>query len=415
MLMTGSSPAFRRECTDSLLSRVAAVGLFSFLAISNHSLAVVIALTSALLIGVSISQVPMRQLLLGALTWFAPFIVILIVVAFLQTSTQKALSLLTLVAIYFFARFVRASVSTSVLAAGMAMAALLIGVGYQLGMGSYFGPVSELEVIALRTDKNPVGWTIGFGFVGSVIAFAQTAGRRGPATAWALVTLALIVVLVLADSATPVIAILVLTSLIAVILLSRGLLKKPELVWQKAVTGIALAMTMLVGLVLLIQNMAGQVQVIDSGSTTILNRDFGTLTGRTRLWGCYLDAVSSNTPDSWSETVTCAGWAAAHLHNIFLESHLLGGFPLAIALFVGMALIGISQFTRALRAQATNEFLDALFAMGLIVVAFVVGFAESFITYELLFGTFAVFLSPPPARHVVFPTLKGFISRSKKH
>lgn len=413
MTMAAKKPFFRQESTNSLLIKVAAVGLFTFLAISDHSLAVVIALASALLLGASMSDVSLRQVLLSNLTWYVPFVALLVVVAFFQPSIHKAVSVIVIVGIYVLARVMRAVIPIPILSAGMAIAALLIGIGFQLGQGTFFAPVPVLDAWAPRIGKNPVGWTIGFGFVGILIVFARSPRHRGALLAWIGGVLALLVALILTDSVTPVIAILALAALIAVIFVIRAFIAKIRLPWEKPVAVTAFTSMALLGLALLMQNLAKRFQPLESGSMGILDRDFTNLTGRSRIWECYFEAVSSSTPDPWAETVTCSELRLAHLHNIFLESHLMGGFPLAIALLAAIAIVGVSALIRAVRASTSDELLDAIFTLGLTAIAFVVGLAESFITYELMFGTLAIFLAPPPARRFISPGV-GRLLPSKK-
>ena len=399
------------KSTYSPLSKVAVAGLFIFLAIYGHSLSVVVALTSALLIGASMSNFSLRQVLLSNLTWYLPFVALADVVVFSSPSEDKAVSFPVFTSIYVFARVMRALIPVPMLAKGMAMAALLIGIGFHLGQGTFFDTVPVLDELALRIGKNPAGWTIGFGFVGVLIAFGRGVERRGTLIAWGAVTLAILAALILADSVTPVIAIFALAFLIAVIFIMRGISTKTRLPGEKAMAIAAVTSLALLGLALLLQNLTERFRPIGSasigsgsmgsGSMEVLVRDFSNLTGRNRLWQCYIDAVSSNLEDPWAEAVTCSGWGANHLHNIFLQSHLMGGFPLAITLMVAMAIIGVHALICALRASTSDQLLEAIFTLGLTAIAFVVGLAESFMTYDLLFGTIAIFLAPPPARRFI--------------
>jgi hypothetical protein len=336
-----------------------------------------------------------------------PFIVVLSVVIAFQLGDRGDLALGGVVGSYVIARMLRAVLSLTMLAAAIASTSLLVGFGRLIGSSELSGFIPFASDIAAATGKNPAGWTIAFGLIAAVILLLNSRLGGIRFTVGLPLVVGLAVLLALSDSVTSVLAAGAALAAMALVAMVVAVRRGPLRQYARRASVISAVGAGIIALVVTLPNIFYQA---GDASSQLLSRDFASLTGRDAIWECYFqNGILGTSEQPWRDTQTCSGFTPHHLHNVFLESHLIGGFVLAFLLFLGLTIVMVAQGRRAVCARSVKSFVSAVFALGLTVVGFTVGLTESFLYWELVFGAVVLFAAPPVAQgQFRLPQLRKF-------
>lgn len=256
----------------------------------------------------------------------------------------------------------------------------LLGASLSLAIWSYLGMVEQVETTLLGNflGKNPTGWVLAVGLIASAVLILAYQHRTWVALALVLTFSALSLTLLLSNS---LLSFLAGHSVVLILLALGGFIRISSLA-RKTRSGQFFRPWKTMVFLLVVATLVFLGRQFGPGiSLPISQRNFETFTGRDEIWACYL-AVSNNAPQSsvWSETVACSGFTPHHLHNIFLEAHYVGGWPLLLALGFGI----LTQLAHAtyfiLRSDAIDP--DSYVAVGFPMLGLLVGLGESFLFQE---------------------------------
>lgn len=375
---------------------VAALSLFVYFAVGSYSLTAMVAVLAMFFVATQASRIDVELLARSLVTPYLPFIVVLSVVIAFQLGDRGDLALGGVVGSYVIARMLRAVLSVTVLSVAIAATALLVGLGRLIGSSELSGFIPFASDIAAATGKNPTGWTIAFGLIAAVILLLNSRLGGIRFTVGLPLVVGLAVLLALSDSVTSVLAAGTASVAMALVAMVVAVRRGPLRDYTRKVSVLSAVGAGIIALVVTLPNIFSQA---GDASSQLLRRDFGSLTGRDAIWECYFqNGILGSSEQPWRDTQTCSGFSPYHLHNVFLESHLIGGFVLAFLLFLGLTIVMLVQGRRAVDARSIKSFVSAVFALGLTVVGFTVGLTESFLYWDLVFGAVALFAAPPVMR-----------------
>lgn len=372
---------------------VMSVSLFVFLAFSYASLAVLLILIVALLLAYLTKPESLLKVLRSLVTPYLPFVILLLVAGLVFPGETSQYMILTVVVSYLLARVVVAIAPLQWILAGAGLAGFFVVLGRQIGVSSLAIWVPFSSELANITDKNPTGWTGAFGLVAlAVLLLTYVRTALGFVVLGAIIA-GLSGLLVFVDSLTSLLAVIVSLVAVAVILFSRSFrqtsLRRVGRIGGRTILAVGLALVAVVAAL----NLSGPQNWPNPG---LLQRDFSSITGRDTIWLCYFDtAIVGRSDTPWADTKECAGGFPQHLHNIFLESHLIGGIPLSVALIIGIVWSLVWGIRHATRAVTPSQFAQSLFTLGIAASTLTIGMAESFIFWELVFGAVVVFVAAP--------------------
>ena len=358
------------------------------------SLAVLVAL---------VFRFPLKSFGLTLVTPMLPFVLILLAVAPLQDTLGRAYLAFSLVSAYVLARVIRSLVPFAVSLVGLSA----IGVGLGLTYLVSNGPLESWELIReLQSNfggKNPAGWALVFALVAMISVLVHII--KQPVASVLVATLAgiSIVLLIYTNSVTSLIAGIAVILLAGVVSLFRSRKNDVLRKYFRPYSLIFLVATFVAGMLVTSANL---VPGVFGQSFDFLRRDFSTATGRGYIWDCYFEAVLSESSRPWEDTMTCTPFPPGHLHSIFLESHLIGGWFLVITLLGGVFAITVLGFLKALLGKSPREISEGFFASGIGVATITIGSVESFIFYPVAYGALVLFFASQ-----TFPFAEGVPSR----
>jgi hypothetical protein len=324
-----------------------------------------------------------------ALTPLSPFIAALLVVSFFQDSLAQAFSLLALVAGFVWARLMRLTLTARPLLIGIAGSALLVGSLYLAGI-SEAGQFLKLQLYFTSFGgKQSAGWAVAFGIVALLALLVQNIDESG----WiktSVVVLGAVELLMLffMDSVSALIAALGVIFLFALLLLVDSSGKAQSWSLSRPTGFVGLFIATAGGALLWTANFA----ISDPSSLNSLRRDYSSFTGRDVIWGCYREAVTSGATDIWPEVEGCVSWPVSDLHNIFLQTHFIGGLLLAVLLALGLLTMLVNGFIGFRSSTSSYQAAWAFFSVGTASVALLVGTMEAFLYYPIGFGAIVLFL-----------------------
>lgn len=332
-----------------------------------------------------------RSILSVTLSPFLPFVLAMMAVAPFQETTSESLHLVAMATVYVLARFVRSVLEVHYIAWGFALSALAVGIARQLSQIDGIAGGGLIEKVADINGRNPAGAIVGVGVVASVTLLVFYSGKKSRLP-FAVATFAsLLLMLLLSDTVAAIVA-----AVVALIVLLTFLLRESAKaaatarftrlpVWVVgAGVGVAGALVVFINSA----NLGGN-ELSDR-----LSRDFGTFTGRTTIWQCYFQALDLGADDPWQETVSCTEpFIPAHLHSIFLQSHLLAGWTGALFLLGGfIAAYLITASGRGFQ-QGRYDVTQQVFSYGLLSFGLVLGLVESYL-FAYLLTTLSLFVAP---------------------
>lgn len=350
-----------------------------------------------LLIGIStafISQCKLtpRELLHSMITPFLPFVLLVIPLAFLQPKISDAFWLLSIPASYVFARLLRAQFSINVLAGGALIVGVIMGAiraGSSLATGDIAWALSKLLDVH---HKNPVGWAIAMGLISAFFIARQLYRPVWIAIfCWICVT-GLSILLLLSDSLTAVIAAiagLVVMGFFSHSFQNRFGKREFDKAWKSVTLGFATAFATLVAV-------ANFFEFHFSNPLSQLARE-PNLTGRTTIWGCYVEAKNSGVEQVQRYVWECSG-VESNLHSSFLEAHFFGGWPLLLTVILGFAIAIGQGVTRALSANDFFSRKEGAVEASLVTAALVIALVESYLFSRFSYLSLILFSLPAMAK-----------------
>ncbi len=349
-----------------------------------------------LLLGI-VFHISLKSLGKALVTPMLPFVMVLGVAAFFQDDIAKALWLLGIVSSFILARFIRHLVPLNTALLGMALIGVALGLIYQANNGPLgnWTIINELE--SNLGGKNPAGWSLAFGLVAILSLLISVINRRAASLAAILSAVIVIGLLVFSDSVTSLvagIAVILISGLVSVV---RSRKDQEFSAYFRPYAWIFVGTTTLLGLLVAVTN---TVPGAFEENFSFLRRDFSSFTGREFIWNCYLSSVSSDSSTPWEDTVSCVPFPPAHLHSIFLESHLIGGWALVVSLSFGLLGTIVWGLIRATRAKDLRDVSEGSFAAGVSVASLAIGAVESFVFYPVAYGALVLFFAGPIARDV---------------
>lgn len=377
------------------------VAVFSSFALGARSITL-LAAPLALVMVVAIVHFGDLKAPLGALlTPYAPFILLVAIsIPFQERFAPRAL--VAIVMAYAFARLLRLLLPLSWIAWGVALTALIVGLLRVLRNVDALGNVELFAEAAGIVGKNPTGWTLAFGAAAAIALMVQAWGSRRSLIASSPLALSIITLLVFADSVAPLVAAATMVFVVGALLLISAYRKNSSHLGLRPLAGTLLGSFGGLAGLLLVANIAPG---LSGGLWDYLQRDFSNLTGRDVIWQCYIQAVSSQAADPWRATLECTPFTPGHLHNIFLETHLISGWLAALALLGGVLGSIVLAVRHATRASNLRDLTTHLFALAVGIVVLLVGSVESLLYHSLIFGAVVVFLAPPVTAQGTRPRL----------
>lgn len=323
-------------------------------------------------------------------TPYAPFMILLVIVAPSQEDPTRAIALVSVAVVYVFARMMRLIFPVHWLAFGIATIALAVGALRQLGI-SPLGNQFFIERLADINGRNPAGLAVGFGLIAAIVLYLRF--LRRPPLKWLMAALssALFLLLIFSDVVGAVVSagVAVLSAGVLIAVKSRGTGRLASdlrplsraFLWGSGIIGLLLAI-------------ANLFQTLHGGFLSFLQRDFTNFTGRDVIWRCYFDTLSAGSANVLDDTVACSGLGIGNLHNVYLQSHLFGGILLALALVAALVWVISISVVRALRAESPRDLADAMFGVGVTVMGLLMGIVEAFLYSHLFFGALVFLLGP---------------------
>lgn len=397
-----------RSFRDNLTTVISLLLFFIPLAFGPRTLMALLAPVALLSIFSRWTSNSWRPAFSSLVTPFLPFILIILVLVPFQEKASGALNLLTLIAVYVLARVLRATFSLTLIVWGIVMSALLVATVRQLGhldlilLGIDFEKISEIN------GRNPAGAIVGFGLIAAYALVVLTFRSRGAVRTLTVLCFGLISLsLFFSASIAPTLAGLTAAAVITVMAwFSRG---QDDLFGRSSgrFFGFSLASSLFMTLIILGMNFRD----LTIAGLGFLERDFSTFTGRAQIWECYIDAVRNSSMAPWEDTLLCTEPNnPANLHNIFLESHSLGGWVLALSLLAGFLLALVLGIRQIRIGKSSEEIGGGLFYLGTTLVGLILGLAESYV-FVFLFPTLALFLASPPKSGNGLGAVEGFTLR----
>lgn len=357
----------------------------------------------SLLLGI-VFHVSLRSMGQALVTPMLPFVMVMGIAAFFQDDISRSLWLLGIVSSYVLARLLRQLVAFNPALLGLALVGVSLGLVYQASkspLGSW-EIVNELE--SNLGGKNPAGWSLVFGLVALFSLLISVINQRAIGLAVVVSTAIFIGLLVFSDSLAALVAGIAVVLISGFVSIVRSPKNQEFRAYFRPYAWIFAGTTAFLGLLVALANTLPGVFGENFG---FLRRDFSTLTGREFIWNCYLDAVSRGSYRPWEDTVSCVPFQPAHLHSIFLESHLIGGWALVISLLFGLFGTMIWGLVRAITAHDLRGVSEGLFAAGVGVSSLAIGAVESFIFYPVAYGALILFFASPTAGNIPYTFTKA--------
>lgn len=367
------------------VGQVSALGAFLFffaLALADRSM-----IGLAGIMGLSIlinpnrfsdSQILFRRIFASP---YLPFVTVALLAAPFQENVTEMLWLASIPLSYVVARLIRYMASSSALAFGIAGVGLVLET---VRVASLTELGKAIPILVKLTDyhhKNGIAWMVALGIVG--VASLMISSRFRGLSAWfrgvGFVTLG--VLLLLSDSVTAIIAGAIGTLTLAFVPMQRDFLLKNRAV----VMGVSAAAIVLSGALVLANLLFPNVSFLSP-----LRRE-SNLTGRTGIWDCYLSEVFSSPDEATNGALSCR---IGNLHSSFLEAHLNGGWPLALALLFGFVSAIFVAARRVRQVLDGPKVGDELFALGVAVVGFIIALVESYVFSGFVYMSIVLFLGP---------------------
>lgn len=372
--------------------------VFLFLAFSSRSIVALIPILGlGLLLWMRGDRGEARRVRHVFLSPFLPFALLASSSAFFVEKITDALWMATIALVYVCARIVRATVNL------VAIALALFFTGVVLQTVRVLSTIQFAEVgflfskLADYNHKNPAGWAIGLGLV--ALASILSARSHTNSVFWLLsFGVALGATLLLySNSAAALISAMVslITILVPVVVFHRTSIDKRAHWLRIALLAVAAVVISLFILFTLGRGVQG-------ASLPVLQRDAG-LTGRTKIWSCYFDAINAGQSDLWSYTSDCFPGDVANLHSSFLEAHLTGGWVLSIALFLGFLVVMVGALFSTIRARKPDARLEAVFSLGISTFGLLLATVESYFFSGFIYASFVMFLAPSSPTSVSIP------------
>lgn len=370
---------------------VVLVLLFAPLAFGERTILALSAPLGLLLLIARRESSSVRSVLSVPLSPFLPFVVAMMAVAPFQETTSESLHLVAMATVYVLARFIRNVLEVHHIAWGFSLSALAVGIARQLSQIDGLAGGELIEKVADINGRNPAGAIVGVGVVASVTLLVFYSGKKSRLP-FAVATFAsLLIMLLLSDTVAAIVAAVVALIVLLIFLLRKSAKAADTARFTRLPVWVVGAGVGVSGALLVIINIAnlGGNELSDR-----LSRDFGTFTGRTTIWQCYVQALDRGAADPWQETVSCtAPSIPAHLHSIFLQSHLLAGWTGALILLGGFIAAYLITASGGGFQQGRYDVTQQVFSYGLLSFGLVLGLVESYL-FAYLLTTLSLFVAP---------------------
>lgn len=329
-------------------------------------------------------------------TPYLPLVLATLAAAPFQETVSEKIALVAFFMVYILARWLRLVLPIQWIALGLASVGLMVGVFRQFSLTDFGANISLLQKIADINGRNPAGMVVGFGLLAAVVALIRYLSHRLFRTGALFLSVILFILLMISDTVAMVVSVSFGLLATGVLSLVGFVQRRPLRAEMRGIAFAVLGGTILSAIIVSAANLAPNSQ---NGVLSVVRRDFTSFTGRTDIWACYFEAVSIGAERPWEATVACLGWPAAHLHSIFLQSHLLTGFLGASLLTFGLLMVTLFSAIRFLRSNTLEEISEHLFAFVTAVVGLALGLVESYL-FTLLLPALVVFMGPEVRKSV---------------
>lgn len=333
------------------------------------------------------SQRLRRNLAAAMISPFLPFALAIMPIALVQPKFSDSLWLLSITASYFVARLLRLSFPITWLAGGAIVTGIVME-SVRLGSQVFSSDlVSLLSKLSDLHHKNLIGWAVSIGLIFSVyLARLFTRQLLVYICAWTAVAV-LSILLFLADSFTSILASIAGLLLMGILspTFGGGAVPFSRLgAWKLVTLGIAAGFAMLA-------TIANLFEFPSPHPLSRFSRE-SNLTGRTDIWECYAEAMTSGVEQVREFVSNCSG-IGTNLHSSFLEAHLLGGWLLVLTVVFGFVFsIGLG-IRRAVRAKDLSSRRDGALEAAIAIATLLIALAESYLFSRFSYLSLIVFMA----------------------